>query len=127
MTEGRVGRVPGPLSETARCLRHPSPPHADRARTRPRTDAQRRARRAERLQAAIANPDAAAVLRLLRDRRWGIVTSGRTPTVRQRLRAGGPPDPPILVDSSQVRRGKPDPEGHLRAAQLLKVPASTAW
>ncbi|SCL50992.1 HAD-IA family hydrolase [Micromonospora chersina] len=68
--------------------------------------------------------DAAAVLRLLQDRRWGVVTSGRTPTVLQRLRAGGLPDPPVLVDSSQVRRGKPDPEGYLRAAQLLDVPAS---
>ena len=68
-------------------------------------------------------PDAAAVLRLLQNRRWGVVTSGRTPTVLQRLRAGGLPDPPVLVDSSQVRRGKPDPEGYLRAAQLLDVPA----
>ncbi|MEV4510883.1 HAD-IA family hydrolase [Dactylosporangium sp. NPDC049525] len=68
-------------------------------------------------------PDAAAVLRLLKDRRWGVVTSGRTPTVLHRLRAGGLPDPPVLVDSSQVQRGKPDPEGYLRAAQLLNVPA----
>ena len=68
-------------------------------------------------------PDAAAVLRLLQDRRWGVVTSGRSPTVLHRLRAGGLPDPPVLVDSSQVRRGKPDPEGYLRAAQLLNVPA----
>ncbi|GAB3836723.1 HAD family hydrolase [Dactylosporangium cerinum] len=68
-------------------------------------------------------PDAAAVLSLLKDRRWGVVTSGRTPTVLHRLRAGGLPDPPVLVDSSQVRRGKPDPEGYLRAAQLLNVPA----
>jgi mannitol-1-/sugar-/sorbitol-6-phosphatase len=37
--------------------------------------------------------------------------------------AGGLPDPPVLVDSSHVRRGKPDPEGYLRAAQLLEVPA----
>ncbi|MFE9957217.1 HAD-IA family hydrolase [Micromonospora sp. NPDC005299] len=68
-------------------------------------------------------PDAAAVLGLLKDRRWGVVTSGRTATVLHRLRAGGLPDPPVLVDSSQVRRGKPDPEGYLRAAQLLNVPA----
>ncbi|UXX96676.1 HAD-IA family hydrolase [Streptomyces sp. AD2-2] len=67
--------------------------------------------------------DAAAVLRLLRDRRWGVVTSGRASTVLPRLRAGGLPDPPILVDSSQVRCGKPDPEGYLRAARLLDVPA----
>lgn len=69
-------------------------------------------------------PDAAAVLNRLQHRRWGVVTSGRTPTVLHRLRAGGLPDPPVLVDSSQVRRGKPDPEGYLRAAQLLNVPAA---
>ncbi len=69
-------------------------------------------------------PDAAAVLRLLQGRRWGVVTSGRAPTVLQRLRAGGLPDPPVLVDSSQVSRGKPDPEGYVRAARLLDVPAA---
>jgi sugar-phosphatase len=69
-------------------------------------------------------PDAAAVLSLMKGQPWGVVTSGRTPTVLQRLRAGRLPDPPVLVDSSQVRRGKPDPEGYLRAAQLLDVAAS---
>ena len=68
-------------------------------------------------------PDAAAVLSLMKGQPWGVVTSGRTPTVLQRLRAGRP-DPPVLVDSSQVGRGKPDPEGYLRAAQLLDVTAS---
>lgn len=69
-------------------------------------------------------PHAAAVLSLLDGHRWGVVTSGRTPTVMQRLRAGGLPDPPVLVDSGQVRRGKPDPEGYLRAAHLLDTPAA---
>ena len=67
--------------------------------------------------------DAAAVLSLLRGRRWGVVTSGRAATVQYRLRAGGLPDPPVLIDGDQVRCGKPDPEGYLRAAQLLEVPA----
>jgi sugar-phosphatase len=69
-------------------------------------------------------PDAAAVLSLMKGQPWGVVTSGRTRTVLQRLRAGRLPDPPVLVDSSQVRRGKPDPEGYLRAAQLLDLAAS---
>ncbi|MET8266418.1 tetratricopeptide repeat protein [Micromonospora arida] len=69
-------------------------------------------------------PDAAAALSLLDGYPWGVVTSGRTPTVKQRLRAGGLPDPPVMVDSSQVRRGKPSPEGYLRAAHLLDTPAS---
>ncbi|MEU7613454.1 HAD-IA family hydrolase [Micromonospora sp. NPDC049204] len=67
-------------------------------------------------------PDAPSVLTAIRDRRWGVVTSGRAPTVRQRLRAGGLPDPPVLVDSTQVALGKPDPEGYLRAADLLRTP-----
>ncbi|WP_327010561.1 HAD hydrolase-like protein [Dactylosporangium sp. NBC_01737] len=72
-------------------------------------------------------PDAAAVLGLLKDRRWGVVTSGRTATVLHRLRVGGLPDPPALVDSSQILRGKPEPEGYLRVAQLLTMnsPART--
>ncbi|MGW3789882.1 HAD family hydrolase [Micromonospora arida] len=69
-------------------------------------------------------PDAAAALSLLDGYPWGVVTSGRTPTVKQRLRAGGLPDPPVMVDSSQVRRGKPSPEGYLRAAHLLDTPAA---
>ncbi|WP_230393744.1 HAD-IA family hydrolase [Plantactinospora alkalitolerans] len=69
-------------------------------------------------------PYVPAVLSLLDGHRWGVVTSGRTPTVMQRLRAGGLPDPPVLVDSGQVRRGKPDPEGYLRAAHLLDTPAA---
>ncbi|MEV1113016.1 MULTISPECIES: HAD-IA family hydrolase [unclassified Micromonospora] len=69
-------------------------------------------------------PDAAEVLRLLTGRRWGVVTSGRAPTVLHRLLAGGLPDPPVLVDSGHVRLGKPDPEGYLQAAQLLDLPAS---
>jgi len=67
-------------------------------------------------------PDAPSVLKVIRNRRWGVVTSGRAPTVRQRLRAGGLPDPPVLVDSTQVAVGKPDPEGYLRAADLLRTP-----
>jgi sugar-phosphatase len=65
-------------------------------------------------------PDAAAVLRSLHGR-WGVVTSGQAPTVLRRLRRGGLPEPPVLVDGSQVSRGKPDPEGYLRAARLLDV------
>ncbi|MEV0568430.1 HAD-IA family hydrolase [Dactylosporangium sp. NPDC050588] len=68
-------------------------------------------------------PDAAAVLQVLHAARWGVVTSGRAQTVRQRLRAGGLPDPPVLVDNSHVAQGKPHPEGYLRAAGLLRTPA----
>jgi sugar-phosphatase len=66
-------------------------------------------------------PDAAAVLDAIRGHRWGVVTSGQASTVRHRLRAGGLPDPPVLVDNAQVATGKPHPEGYLRAAGLLRV------
>ncbi|GGQ51535.1 HAD-IA family hydrolase [Couchioplanes azureus] len=66
-------------------------------------------------------PDARHVLNAVRRFRWGVVTSGRTPTVLHRLRAGGLPDPPVLVDSTQVAAGKPHPEGYLRAAGLLRT------
>ncbi|HYN96789.1 MAG TPA: HAD-IA family hydrolase [Pilimelia sp.] len=64
-------------------------------------------------------PDALAVLTARRHHRWGVVTSGRAAVVLDRLRAGGLPAPPVLVDSAQVRLGKPHPEGYLRAADLL--------
>ena len=67
-------------------------------------------------------PDALPVLTGIPGGRWGVVTSGQAHTVLHRLRAGGLPDPPVLVDSNQVARGKPDPEGYLRGAELLRTP-----
>lgn len=57
--------------------------------------------------------------------RWGIVTSGRRVAVQARLRAGGIEPPPVVVDGNDVQRGKPSPEGYLRAAGLLNVAPST--
>jgi sugar-phosphatase len=39
-----------------------------------------------------------------------------------RLRAAGPPVPSVLVAAEDVKRGKPDPEGFLVAAERLGVP-----
>jgi len=51
--------------------------------------------------------------------RWAVVTSGSPAVAGLRLRLGRIPDPPVLVTGADVRRGKPDPEGYLRAAAAL--------
>lgn len=56
--------------------------------------------------------------------RWAVVTSGTRAVATFRLGVGGIPVPTILVAADDVSRGKPDPEGYLRAAQLLGVDAT---
>ena len=68
-------------------------------------------------------PAAADFLASLSESQWAIVTSGRSTTVRERLRSGGAPEPEVLVDSSMVLHGKPHPEGFLLAAGMLGVQA----
>ena len=53
---------------------------------------------------------------------WAIVTSAPRALAEVRLRAAGLAIPRILVTAEDVQRGKPDPEGFLRAARLLGVP-----
>jgi sugar-phosphatase len=50
---------------------------------------------------------------------WAVVTSGMQRTAATRLRYGGFPTPPILVTADDVRRGKPEPEPYLLAAERL--------
>jgi mannitol-1-/sugar-/sorbitol-6-phosphatase len=51
---------------------------------------------------------------------WAIVTSADVRLAKARLGAAGI-TPPLLVTVEDVRVGKPDPEGYLRAAELLGV------
>jgi mannitol-1-/sugar-/sorbitol-6-phosphatase len=51
---------------------------------------------------------------------WAIVTSADVRLAKARLGAAGIA-PPLLVTVEDVRVGKPDPEGYLRAAELLGV------
>jgi HAD superfamily hydrolase (TIGR01509 family) len=53
--------------------------------------------------------------------RFAIVTSGTRALALARLRAAGLPVPAVLVAADEVDRGKPDPAGYLRAAELLGV------
>ena len=50
-----------------------------------------------------------------------IVTSCSTPLADVRLRAAGLPRPEVVISSSMVSRGKPDPEGFLLGARRLDV------
>lgn len=51
---------------------------------------------------------------------WAVVTSADHRLAKVRLGAAGI-DPPVLVTIEDISRGKPDPEGYLRAAELLEV------
>lgn len=66
-------------------------------------------------------PGAEALVRSLPRSRWAVVTSGTTAVATLRLRTAGIPIPPAFLTADDVRRGKPDPEGYLTAADLLGV------
>lgn len=68
-------------------------------------------------------PGAAELLSRLDPARWAIVTSGTVELATARIRAAGIPMPGVLVTAEQVVEGKPAPEGFLRGAALLGVPA----
>jgi sugar-phosphatase len=51
--------------------------------------------------------------------RLAVVTSCSPALAAARLQAAGLPVPHVMVTADQVARGKPDPEGYLRAAALL--------
>jgi sugar-phosphatase len=68
-----------------------------------------------------ALPGAADVLTQLPRDAWAVVTSGTRAVALARLRAAGLPTPPLLVAAEDLTRGKPDPEGYLRAATRLGV------
>ena len=53
--------------------------------------------------------------------RWAAVTSGGQRLMRARLAAAGLPVPKVLIGAEDVQRGKPDPEGYLKAAADLGV------
>ncbi|MGW4946956.1 HAD-IA family hydrolase [Actinoplanes sp. NPDC004185] len=67
----------------------------------------------------VATPGAHRLLAALR-LPWAIVTSADVRLAKARLGAAGIAAP-LLVTVEDVRAGKPDPEGYLRAAELLGV------
>ena len=55
---------------------------------------------------------------------WAVVTSASRQLATARLKACGLPVPSVLVTCDDVEKGKPHPEGYLRAAALLGVEPS---
>lgn len=53
--------------------------------------------------------------------RWAVVTSASPRVAHLRLRVSGVLFPRVLVTAADIRKGKPDPEGYLLAAERLDV------
>jgi sugar-phosphatase len=81
------------------------------------------AREAEEEGGEVAIAGAAALLETLPSGRWAVVTSAGSQLARVRLASVGLPLPQVLVGAEDVHAGKPAPEGYLRAARALGVPA----
>ncbi len=69
----------------------------------------------------VAVPGAAAAVEVVRGGLWGIVTSAPRRLAESRLRAANLEIPEVLIPADEIRKGKPDPEGFLKAASLLHV------
>jgi mannitol-1-/sugar-/sorbitol-6-phosphatase len=67
-------------------------------------------------------PGALALLTSLPSQSWAMVTSGPPALAHARLQAVGLPVPQVVVTSEDVTRGKPDPQGYLKAATRLGIP-----
>lgn len=62
-----------------------------------------------------------AVMMADRHAAWAVVTSASRKLAMLRLTMGGYPKPPVLISADDVLKGKPDPEGFLRAVTALDV------
>lgn len=82
------------------------------------------AREIEDLEGVVACAGAQELLAALPEDRWALVTSSTRPLAQVRLRAAGLPTPKFIITSSDVQKGKPDPEPFLKAAAMLGFPAS---
>ncbi len=74
------------------------------------------------LDGIFAVPGAVQVVRALQDHPWAIVTSAWRGLAEARVTAVGLPVPKVIVPVDEIRKGKPDPEGFLFAAEQLGVP-----
>ena len=70
----------------------------------------------------VAVGGASLLLRRLKTHQWAVVTSASRELATVRLQYAGLPMPPLLISGEDVSRGKPDPEGYLKAAGRLGVP-----
>jgi sugar-phosphatase len=68
-----------------------------------------------------AVPGAIQVVQALQNHPWAIVTSAWRTLAEARIIAAGLPLPKVIVPIDEIRTGKPDPEGFLKAAERLNV------
>jgi sugar-phosphatase len=68
-------------------------------------------------------PGAGTLLAQLIDAPWAVVTSAPRAIAEARIQDAGLPLPRVLVPADEIRKGKPHPEGYLKAARELSVPA----
>jgi len=64
-------------------------------------------------------PGALDLLQTLPQDRWAIATSCSRRLAEVRIRAAGLPLPKHMITSTDVQRGKPDPEPYIKAAKIL--------
>lgn len=69
----------------------------------------------------VALDGALELIESLRSDQWAVVTSAPRELAVARLTFAGLPVPASLVCSEDVRAGKPDPDGYLKAAAMLSV------
>src|SRR5215471_9514108 len=76
-------------------------------------------REIEDVQGVIPLPGALELLRALPREKWTIVTSCTRQLAEVRIAVAGLPRPKQMVTSTDVKKGKPDPEPYLKGAQIL--------
>ena len=69
----------------------------------------------------IAIPGATEFVQAVQGHPWAIVTSAWRTLATIRVGAAGLPMPDVLVPVDEISKGKPDPEGFLKAAEILGV------
>jgi sugar-phosphatase len=67
-------------------------------------------------------PGAVGLTATLPTRRWAVVTSAIRPLATARIGSAGLTWPALLITAEDLRQGKPEPEGYLRAAAQLGRP-----
>lgn len=70
----------------------------------------------------VAVPGAQRLLSRLKPHQWAVVTSASSALAAVRMACAGLPVPEVLISGDDVSKGKPDPEGYLKAANRLGVP-----
>jgi len=75
----------------------------------------------EDVEGVIPLPGALELLQALPQDRWAIATSCSRPLAEVRIRTAGLPFPKHLITSTDVQRGKPDPEPYIKAAKILDL------